>query len=113
LAAEDLLKVADNIRIVDRGDYVVPRLQVINGLVKLENIHRPGKVLEVDMKVPGHDASFPWSLYSDSNSPVFRSNRTTKSMPLQAIIDVYDIHLLCLIKKFLLTVRHKKSFNTV
>jgi hypothetical protein len=56
LAAEELLQISDNIRIVDRGKQVVPGLHVVNGLVKFEDIHRPGKVLKMDLKMPGHDA---------------------------------------------------------
>jgi hypothetical protein len=56
LAAEELPQIADNIRIVDRGKHVVPALHVVYGLVKFEDIHRPGKVLKIDLKMSAHDA---------------------------------------------------------
>jgi hypothetical protein len=94
LIAEKQPQITDNIRVLDRSDHIVSGLHLIYGLIKFENIHRPGKVLNVNMKMPGHDAEFTRFLYSDSSDPVLGTNRTTKSMPVIALIEGYDILLL-------------------
>lgn len=66
--AQQLLEVVDDIRIFDRCRHVVSRLHVMHHLVKLEDIHRPWKILKIDMKMPAHKSSFPEPFRSDSSA---------------------------------------------
>ena len=82
LAAQQLLKITDNIRISDRGNHIVSGLHVINNLVKFENIHRPWKILKMELKMPAHITSFPKPCCANSNDrSSVRVHTTTKNMP--------------------------------
>jgi hypothetical protein len=82
LAAQQLLKITDDIRIPDCGNHVIAGLHVMNNLVEFKDIHRPWKILKMELKMPAHITSFPtpWCANGNDRSWV-QSHTTTKNMP--------------------------------